>query len=44
MKGNGYGKEISLTRAPMPADVMARWIGNHMIDHAEMGGMAEATP
>lgn len=44
VKRNGYDKEISLTLAPMPADVMAKWIGGHMMDHAEMGDVAEATP
>jgi C-terminal processing protease CtpA/Prc len=34
IKRGGYDKEVQLTLAPMPADVMAAWIGNHMLDHA----------
>jgi C-terminal processing protease CtpA/Prc len=44
VKRNGHDKEISLTLAPMPADVMAQWIGKHMIEHAERGDMAQAKP
>lgn len=44
VKRNGYDKEISLTLAPMPADVMAQWIGNHMMEHAELADLAQATP
>ncbi len=44
VKRNGYDKEISLTLAPMPADVMAQWIGKHMIEHAASGDLAEAMP
>ena len=31
---NGYDKKVDLTLAPMPADVMAAWIGKHMLEHA----------
>ncbi|HEU5179187.1 MAG TPA: PDZ domain-containing protein [Candidatus Polarisedimenticolia bacterium] len=31
---NGYDKKVDLTLAPMPADVMAVWIGKHMLMHA----------
>jgi C-terminal processing protease CtpA/Prc len=31
---NGYDKKVDLTLAPMPADVMAVWIGQHMLMHA----------
>lgn len=34
IKRGGYDKEVTLTLAPMPADVMAKWIGDHMLDHA----------
>ena len=34
IKRNGTDKEITLTLAPMPADVMAKWIGQHMLEHA----------
>lgn len=34
IKREGVDREIQLTLAPMPADVMARWIGEHMASHA----------
>lgn len=34
IKREGVDREIKLTLAPMPADVMARWIGEHMKMHA----------
>jgi C-terminal processing protease CtpA/Prc len=33
VKREGIDREIRLTLAPMPADVMARWIGEHMKEH-----------
>ena len=33
VKREGVDREIRLTLAPMPADVMARWIGEHMKEH-----------
>jgi C-terminal processing protease CtpA/Prc len=33
VKREGVDREITLTLAPMPADVMARWIGEHMKQH-----------
>ena len=33
IKREGVDREISLTLAPMPADVMARWIGEHIKEH-----------
>jgi C-terminal processing protease CtpA/Prc len=33
VKREGVDREITLTLAPMPADVMARWIGEHMKMH-----------
>jgi S1-C subfamily serine protease len=33
VKREGMDHEIALTLAPMPADVMARWIGEHMKEH-----------
>lgn len=33
IKREGVDREITLTLAPMPADVMARWIGEHMKWH-----------
>jgi C-terminal processing protease CtpA/Prc len=32
---SGADREVRLTLAPMPADVMANWIGQHMREHAE---------
>ena len=34
VKRNGAPIDIELTLAPMPADVLAKWIGQHMIQHA----------
>ena len=33
IKREGVDREINLTLAPMPADVMARWIGEHLQMH-----------
>jgi len=33
IRREGVDREIALTLAPMPADVMARWIGEHMKEH-----------
>lgn len=33
IKREGVDREIALTLAPMPADVMARWIGEHLKQH-----------
>lgn len=33
VKREGVDREIRLTLAPMPADIMARWIGEHMKEH-----------
>jgi C-terminal processing protease CtpA/Prc len=43
MRG-GQDKEIKLTLAPMPADVMAQWIGRHMMEHAQLANVAEVNP
>ena len=39
IKRAGVDRNITLTLAPMPADVMARWIGEHLKEHeaAERG-------
>ena len=34
IKRDGLDRQVSLTLAPMPANIMAAWIGNHMLDHA----------
>ena len=31
----GADRDVTLTLAPMPADIMAAWIGQHMREHAE---------
>ncbi|HZN55297.1 MAG TPA: PDZ domain-containing protein [Candidatus Polarisedimenticolaceae bacterium] len=33
IRREGIDREITLTLAPMPADVMAKWIGEHMMQH-----------
>ncbi len=33
IKRNGTDREVNLTLAPMPADVLARIIGEHMLEH-----------
>lgn len=33
---NGADREVNVTLAPVPADVMARWIGEHMLEHAQI--------
>jgi S1-C subfamily serine protease len=40
VKRQGQDRDISLTLAPMPADVMARWIGEHMMQHIAAGTVA----
>ena len=34
VKRDGRSKDIALTLAPMPADVLARFVGEHMLEHA----------
>lgn len=34
VRRDGRNRDVSLTLAPMPADVLASWIGRHMMDHA----------
>ncbi len=34
IKRNGADRQVTLTLAPMPADVLARYIGEHMLEHA----------
>ena len=35
IRRDGQDREITLKLAPMPADIMARWIGMHMLEHAD---------
>jgi predicted metalloprotease with PDZ domain len=37
VKRDGTDREVSITLAPMPADVLARFIGQHMLTHASAG-------
>lgn len=36
IKRNGTDRQVTLTLAPMPADVLARYIGQHMLEHANL--------
>lgn len=40
IKRSGVEKKIALTLAPMPADIIARVIGEHMLEHATPTEMA----
>ena len=33
---NGKSKDIDITLAEVPSDVLAQWIGNHMLEHAQI--------
>jgi hypothetical protein len=37
IKRDGYDRQVTVTLAPMPADVLARYVGQHMLDHAAAG-------
>jgi len=34
IKRDGEDREVAITLAPMPADLLAKWIGQHMLEHA----------
>jgi len=34
IKRDGQDRKAAITLAPMPADILARYIGEHMLDHA----------
>jgi C-terminal processing protease CtpA/Prc len=34
IKRDGTDRQVTLTLAPMPADVLARYVGQHMLEHA----------
>lgn len=36
IKRDGYDRKASVTLASMPADILARYIGQHMLDHASV--------
>lgn len=37
IKRDGYDRQVTVTLAPMPADVLARYVGQHMLEHASAG-------
>lgn len=37
IKRDGYDRQVTVTLGPMPADLLARYIGQHMLDHASAG-------
>ena len=43
IKRNGADRQVALTLAPMPADLLARWIGQHMLEHATIESSSELT-
>lgn len=36
IKRAGADRDVTLTLGAMPADVMAKWVGQHMIEHAQV--------
>ncbi len=41
IKRHGSSKELNMTLVPMPADLMAKYIGEHMLDHAKDNALAK---
>jgi predicted metalloprotease with PDZ domain len=41
IKRNGADRQVALTLAPMPADLLAKWIGSHMLEHATVEAVDE---
>ena len=37
IKRDGASREVKLTLSPMPADLMSKYIGEHMLSHAKQG-------
>ena len=37
IKRDGYDRQVTVTLAPMPADMLAQYVGQHMLDHASAG-------
>ena len=37
VKRDGYDRQITVTVGPMPADVLAKYVGEHMLKHASAG-------
>jgi len=42
IKRNGANKELAITLVPMPADLMAKYIGEHMMQHAKQDAEKKA--
>jgi len=38
---DGQEKTITATLAPMPSEVLAQWIGHHMLDHVDATAIAQ---
>lgn len=43
VKRNGANKSFKVTLVPMPADLMAKYIGEHMLEHAAMDAAKKKT-
>ncbi|HXI04356.1 MAG TPA: PDZ domain-containing protein [Candidatus Saccharimonadales bacterium] len=41
IKRDGQDRKASLTLAPMPADLLAKYIGQHMLEHAQIAAAAK---
>ena len=41
VRRQGQDRDVTLTLAPMPADVMAKWIGEHMMEHVAANNIAK---
>lgn len=44
VKRNGQTKAVDIVLAPWPADMLARYIGEHMLEHAEADAAAAQAP
>jgi S1-C subfamily serine protease len=44
VKRNGQDRPIALTLGEMPADVLARFVGQHMLEHAEADAATPPPP
>lgn len=43
IKRDGNESQVTLTLAPMPADVMAKYIGQHMLEHAAIDAAKDSS-
>ena len=44
VKRNGVGKPIDIVLGQWPADLLAKYIGEHMLEHAEADALAQGPP